>query len=85
MQKHGGISKPIFWYTVSSYPDFTVGQGITPCQPLARVAGFLVFQESPPVGNLTLPRKHTFFVSHYSICIVKINSIAKIIQLIQDS
>jgi hypothetical protein len=44
--------------TSFSHPDYTVGFGISPNQPKTkRLTGFESKDSSPPVGNLTLPRR----------------------------
>lgn len=51
----------IYSHNLFFHPDFTVGSGISPDQPLAQVADFSSLKESPPVGNRTPPRR-TYFL-----------------------
>lgn len=51
------------------HPDCTVGSGITPDQPLARVADYQANAGlSLPVGNFTLPRRHRFSLAIHNGC-----------------
>ena len=50
------------WLLFFSHPDYTVGSGISPDQPLIAGRGLL-----PPVGNYTLPRRIYFIFSDKTI------------------
>ena len=67
---HGYILHPQRIY-IFSHPDFTVGYGISPYQPLCSCAARAETKSGsrtlPPVGNYTLPRRSVILFTGITI------------------